>query len=38
LDQAGLHIGAPLRQFRGILTGVPICDAKDHPRPHEHEP
>jgi circadian clock protein KaiC len=24
MDESGLHIGAPLRQFRGILTGVPV--------------
>jgi circadian clock protein KaiC len=23
MDSAGLHVGEPLRQFRGILTGVP---------------
>jgi len=24
MDSRGLHIGLPLRQFRGILTGVPV--------------
>jgi circadian clock protein KaiC len=23
MDSGGLHVGEPLRQFRGILTGVP---------------
>jgi circadian clock protein KaiC len=23
MDASGLHVGEPLRQFRGILTGVP---------------
>lgn len=24
MDQAGLHVGKPLREFRGILTGIPM--------------
>jgi len=24
MDERGLHVGPPLRQFRGILTGVPV--------------
>ncbi|HJS03702.1 MAG TPA: circadian clock protein KaiC, partial [Variovorax sp.] len=24
LDAQGIHVGEPLRNFRGILTGVPI--------------
>jgi circadian clock protein KaiC len=24
MDQRGLHVGDPLRRFRGILTGVPV--------------
>lgn len=24
MDGDGLHVGEPLRQFRGILTGVPV--------------
>jgi len=26
LDQGGIHVGEPLRDFRGILTGVPIYE------------
>ncbi len=26
LDEGGIHVGQPLREFRGILTGVPIYD------------
>lgn len=28
LGEGGVHVGAPLRQFRGILTGVPVYDGK----------
>jgi circadian clock protein KaiC len=24
MDSDGLHVGEPLRHFRGILTGVPV--------------
>jgi circadian clock protein KaiC len=27
LDRNGITVGPPLRQFRGILTGVPIYEA-----------
>lgn len=26
LDGRGIHVGEPLRQFRGVLTGVPVLD------------
>lgn len=29
MDAKGLHIGPPLRQFRGILTGVPVLVSED---------
>jgi len=28
LGQAGVHVGEPLRQFRGVLTGVPVPEAE----------
>jgi circadian clock protein KaiC len=31
LDKDGIHVGAPLRDFRGVLTGVPIYDGKGGP-------
>ena len=24
MDSTGLHVGEPLRQLRGVLTGVPV--------------
>ncbi len=24
MSRSGIHVGAPLRGFRGILTGVPV--------------
>jgi circadian clock protein KaiC len=30
MDRGKIEVGAPLRQFRGILTGVPIYDTS-HP-------
>jgi circadian clock protein KaiC len=30
LDSDGVHVGEPLRQFRGVLTGVPV--GEDSPR------
>jgi circadian clock protein KaiC len=27
IDAAGMHVGEPLREFRGVLTGVPIYEA-----------
>jgi hypothetical protein len=26
LDENGIHIGAPLEEFRGIMSGVPTFD------------
>jgi circadian clock protein KaiC len=26
LDEGGIHVGEPLREFRGILTGVPVYE------------
>jgi circadian clock protein KaiC len=28
IDHGGIHIGEPLHQFRGVLTGVPIFEGK----------
>ena len=34
LSNTGIHVGQPLRQFRGILTGVPIAlDDRDSRTP-----
>jgi circadian clock protein KaiC len=34
LSNAGIHVGQPLKQFRGILTGVPIAlDERDNRTP-----
>jgi circadian clock protein KaiC len=38
LDEGGIHVGQPLREFRGILTGVPLYEGaakalKDTERP-----
>jgi circadian clock protein KaiC len=34
LSNTGIHVGQPLRQFRGILTGVPIAlDERDNRTP-----
>ena len=27
IDAGGMHVGEPLREFRGVLTGVPIYEA-----------
>ena len=29
MSSAGIHVGEPLRQFRGVLTGVPVFEGKD---------
>jgi circadian clock protein KaiC len=34
----GVHVGAPLRGFRGILTGVPVRERDDVPEYHPVEP
>jgi circadian clock protein KaiC len=26
LDESGIHVGEPLREFRGVLTGVPVYE------------
>jgi circadian clock protein KaiC len=31
LDRKGIQVGSPLRDFRGVLTGVPIYDGKGGP-------
>ncbi|HTA65117.1 MAG TPA: ATPase domain-containing protein [Xanthomonadaceae bacterium] len=31
MDATGLHVGDPLRRFRGILTGVPVPIDEGHP-------
>jgi circadian clock protein KaiC len=28
LDESGIHVGNPLREFRGILTGVPVYEGR----------
>jgi circadian clock protein KaiC len=33
LSEHGIHIGAPLRNYRGILTGVPVALDKADPSP-----
>jgi len=30
LKSGGIFVGEPLREFRGILTGVPVYDSSDH--------
>jgi circadian clock protein KaiC len=32
LDANGIHVGAPLTKFRGILTGVPVMEGGGEPR------
>jgi circadian clock protein KaiC len=32
LDDTGIHVGEPLREFRGILTGVPIYEGTGRQR------
>jgi circadian clock protein KaiC len=32
LDDGGIRVGEPLRDFRGILTGVPIYEGSEKPR------
>ena len=32
IDAAGMHVGEPLREFRGVLTGVPIYEAAAAPQ------
>jgi circadian clock protein KaiC len=32
LERDGIHVGAALRQFRGVLTGVPTLEGEDPPR------
>ncbi len=31
LDEDGIHVGPPLREFRGILTGVPTSEGQPRP-------
>ena len=31
LNDAGINIGEPLRDFRGVLTGVPVYDGSSRP-------
>jgi circadian clock protein KaiC len=33
LEEDGIHVGEPLRDFRGILTGVPVYEGNDQPAP-----
>jgi circadian clock protein KaiC len=28
LDCQGIHVGEPLSQFRGVLTGTPVLEGK----------
>jgi len=30
LNGDGVHVGQPLREFRGILTGAPVYEGKRH--------
>jgi circadian clock protein KaiC len=30
IDTHGVHVGEPLHEFRGIMTGVPIYQGSDH--------
>jgi circadian clock protein KaiC len=32
MDDRGIHVGPPLREFRGVLTGVPVSDDDRRPR------
>ena len=32
LDDSGIRVGEPLRDFRGILTGVPVYEGSEKPR------
>lgn len=32
MSAKGIHVGEPLRQFRGVLTGVPVPDDAEPPR------
>jgi circadian clock protein KaiC len=31
LAETGIHIGEPLREFRGVLTGVPVYEGQSSP-------
>jgi circadian clock protein KaiC len=31
LDANGIHVGQALREFRGVLTGVPTMEQDKHP-------
>jgi circadian clock protein KaiC len=31
MSSAGIQVGEPLRQFRGVLTGVPVYDGRSEP-------
>lgn len=31
LDTQGIHVGEPLREFRGVLTGVPVYEGQSEP-------
>jgi circadian clock protein KaiC len=33
LDRDGIHVGEALREFRGVLTGVPVLEDKGQKRP-----
>jgi circadian clock protein KaiC len=32
MSESGIHVGEPLRKFRGVLTGVPIPEDSDQQR------
>jgi circadian clock protein KaiC len=34
LEEDGIHVGEPLRAFRGILTGVPVYEGNGKPGTH----
>ena len=31
LESGGIRVGEPLRDFRGVLTGVPVVEGADGP-------
>ena len=33
LNAEGIHVGEPLREFRGVLTGVPVYEGMQEPQP-----
>ena len=38
LDRSGIRVGPPLRQFRGVLTGVPIYEGANTPTSEKDRP